>query len=153
MFLAAHFNLMLEDSFNRFPNRQQRMRNIRLLQIAYCIFILLVVALADLGLMSWFREYASQYPGIDKAIHFFLVGGLSWVLIFAFDAKRLFLWGSSLFVGTIVTIALVTLEESSQLLIDARRFELLDLLADYLGILVAEIVTRRRYVNARRSNV
>ena len=152
MFLAAHFNLMLEDSFNRFPNRQQRMRNIRLLQIAYCIFILLVVALADLGLMSWFREYASQYPGIDKAIHFFLVGGLSWVLIFAFDAKRLFLWGSSLFVGTIVTIALVTLEESSQLLIDARRFELLDLLADYLGILVAEIVTRRACLGARRSN-
>ena len=143
---------MLEDSFNRFPNRQQRMRNIRLLQIAYCIFILLVVALADLGLMSWFREYASQYPGIDKAIHFFLVGGLSWVLIFAFDAKRLFLWGSSLFVGTIVTIALVTLEESSQLLIDARRFELLDLLADYLGILVAEIVTRRACLGARRSN-
>ena len=152
MFLAAHFNLMLEDSFNRFPNRQQRMRNIRLLQIAYCIFILLVVALADLGLMSWFREYAGEYPGIDKAIHFFLVGGLSWVLIFAFNAKRLFLWESSLFVGTIVTIALVTLEESSQLLIDARRFELLDLLADYLGILVAEIVTRRACLGARRSN-
>ena len=128
------------------------MQNIRLLQIGYCLFILLVVALADLGLMSWFREYASQYPGIDKPIHFFLVGGLSWVLIFAFNAKRLFLWGSSLFVGTIVTTALVTLEESSQLLIDARGFELLDLLADYLGILVAEIVTRRACLGARRSN-
>ena len=150
--LAAHFNLLLEDSFNRFPNRQQQMRNIRLLQIAYCIFILLVVALADLGLMSWFREYAGEYPGIDKAIHFFLVGGLSWVLIFAFNAKRLFLWGSSLFVGTIVTIALVTLEESSQLLIAARRFELLDLLANYLGILVAEMMARRGCVSARRSN-
>jgi len=152
MFLAAHFNLMLEDSFNRFPNRQQRMRNIRLLQIAYCIFILLVVALADLGLMSWFREYAGQYPGIDKAIHFFLVGGLSWVLIFVFNAKRMNFFGSSLFFGTIVAFALVTLEESSQLLIDARRFELLDLLADYLGILVAEIVTRRACLGARRSN-
>ena len=70
-----------------------------LLQITYCIFILLVVALADLGLMSWFREYASQYPGIDKTIHFFLVGGLSWVLIFAFNARRLFLRGSSLLLG------------------------------------------------------
>jgi len=129
------------------------MQNIRLLQIGYCLFILLVVALADLGFMSWFREYASQYPGIDKVIHFILVGGLSWALIFLFNAKRLFLFGSSLFVGTIVTSALVTLEECSQLLVAARRFELFDLLADYLGILVAEIVTRRRYVNARRSNV
>ena len=129
------------------------MQNIRLLQIGYCLFILLAVVLADLGLMSWFREYASQYPGIDKAIHFFLVGGLSWVLIFAFNARRLFLRGSSLFVGTIVTIALVTVEESSQLLIDARRFELLDLLADYFGILVAEMMARRSCVSARRNNV
>ena len=151
--MAAHFNLLLEDSFNPFPNRQQQMRNIRLLQIAYCTFIMLVVALADLGLMSWFREYASQYPGIDKTIHFFLVGGLSWVLIFAFNARRLFLRGSSLFVGTIVTIALVTAEESPQLLMDARRFELLDLLADYFGILVAEMMARRSCVSARRSNV
>ena len=150
--LAAHFNLLLEDSFNRFPNRQQQMRNIRLLQIVYCIFILLVVVLADLGLMSWFREYASQYPGIDKPIHFFLVGGLSWVLIFAFNAKRINLLGSRLFFGTIVTFALVTLEESSQLLIAARRFELLDLLANYLGILVAEMMARRSCVSARRNN-
>jgi len=128
------------------------MQNIRLLQIVYCIFILLVVVLADLGLMSWFREYAGQYPGVDKAIHFFLVGGLSWVLIFAFNAKRINLLGSRLFFGTIVTFALVTLEESSQLLIAARRFELLDLLADYLGILVAEMMARRGCVSARRSN-
>jgi polysaccharide biosynthesis protein VpsQ len=128
------------------------MQNIRLLQIVYCTFILLAVVLADLGLMSWFREYASQYPGIDKAIHFILVGGLSWVLIFAFNAKRMNLLGSSLYVGTILTFALVTLEECSQLLIATRRFELLDLLADYLGILVAEILTRRACVSARRSN-
>ena len=128
------------------------MQNIRLLQIVYCTFILLVVVLADLGLMSWFREYASQYPGIDKAIHFILVGGLSWVLIFAFNAKRMNLLGSSLYVGTILTFALVTLEECSQLLIATRRFELLDLLADYLGILVAEILTRRARVSARRSS-
>ena len=128
------------------------MQNIRLLQIAYCIFILLVVALADLGLMSWFREYASQYPGIDKAIHFILVGFLSRILIFAFNAKQLNLLGSSLFVGTIVTFSLVTLEECSQLLIATRRFELWDLLADYLGILVAEMLARRFSVSIRRNN-
>ena len=128
------------------------MQNIRRLQIGYCLFILLAVVLADLGLMSWFREYASQYPGIDKTIHFFLVGGLSWVLIFAFNEKRINLLGARLFFGTIVTFALVTLEESSQLLIDARQFELLDLLADYFGILVAEMMARRGCVSARRTN-
>ena len=129
------------------------MQKIRFLQFFYCAFVLLVVLLADLGLMSWFREYARQYPGIDKVLHFILVGFLSWILIFAFNAKRLNLLGSSLFVGTIVTFSLVTLEECSQLLIATRRFELLDLLADYLGILVAEMLARRSSVSIRRSNV
>jgi polysaccharide biosynthesis protein VpsQ len=129
------------------------MQKIRFLQFFYCVFVLLVVLLADLGLMSWFREYASQYPGIDKVLHFILVGFLSWILIFAFNAKRLNLLGSSLFVGTIVTFSLVTLEECSQLLIATRRFELLDLLADYFGILVAEMLARRFSVSIRRNNV
>ncbi len=129
------------------------MQNIRFLQFFYCAFVLLVVLLADLGLMSWFWEYPRQYPGIDKALHFILVGGLSWVLIFAFNAKRLNLLGSSLYAGTILTLALVTLEECSQLLIATRRFELLDLLADYLGILVAEMLARKSSVSIRRSNV
>ena len=129
------------------------MQNIRFLQFFYCVFVLLVVLLADLGLMSWFWEYSRQYPGIDKVLHFILVGLLSWILIFAFNAKRLNLLGLSLFVGTIVTFALVTLEECSQLLIATRRFELLDLLADYLGILVAEMLARRSSVSIRRNNV
>ncbi len=129
------------------------MQNIRFLQFFYCAFVLLVVLLADLGLMSWFWEYPRQYPGIGKALHFILVGGLSWVLIFAFNAKRLNLLGSSLYAGTILTLALVTLEECSQLLIATRRFELLDLLADYLGILVAEMLARKSSVSIRRSNV
>ena len=143
----------IKKSFECLPKRKQHMQNIRFLQIFYCILILLVVVLADLGFMSWFREYASQYPGIDKAIHFILVGFLSWILIFAFNAKRLNLLGSSLYAGTILTLALVTLEESSQLLIVTRRFELLDLLADYLGILVAEMLARRSSVSIRRNNV
>ena len=135
------------------PGAPNSMRNTHLLLFLYCTFILLVVLLADLGLMSWFWEYPRQYPGIDKVLHFILVGGLSWILIFAFNAKRLNLLGLSLYVGTILTVALVTLEECSQLLIATRRFELFDLLADYLGILVAEMLARRSSVSIRRSNV
>ena len=90
----------IKKSFEGLHKRKQHMQNIRFLQIFYCIFILLVVVLADLGLMSWFREYASQYPGIDKVLHFILVGFLSWILIFAFNAKRLNLLGLSLWAGS-----------------------------------------------------
>ncbi len=132
------------------PGAPNSMRNTHLLLFLYCTFILLVVLLADLGLMSWFREYAHQYPGLDKALHFSLVGFLSWILIFAFNVKRVNLLGLGLYAGTMLTLVLVTLEEFSQLLIATRRFELFDLLADYLGILAAEILARRLRLNNRK---
>ena len=52
--------------------------------------------------------------------------------------------GLRIFVGTIVVVTVVTLEEVAQLWIYTRRFELIDLLAGYLGIATAEIALRRQ---------
>ena len=52
--------------------------------------------------------------------------------------------GLGIFVGTTVVVTVVTLEEVAQLWIYTRRFELIDLLAGYLGIAKAEIVLRRQ---------
>ena len=46
--------------------------------------------------------------------------------------------------GTIVVVTVVTLEEVAQLWIYTRRFEVIDLIASYLGIATAEIVLRRQ---------
>ena len=54
--------------------------------------------------------------------------------------------GLGIFVGTTVVVTVVTLEEVAQLWIHTRRFELIDLLADYLGIATADIALRRKLV-------
>ena len=111
----------------------------------YCIFIVAVLTVADLGLMSRnsvFLLVASSE--LDKVAHFILVGILAWLFNSAFRLGQLNLGGLRIFIGTILVVAVVTLEEVAQLWRYTRRFELIDLLAGYLGIATAEIVLRRQ---------
>ena len=118
--------------------------NIRLLFFLYCIFIVAVLLAADLGLMPKISAFVQGYSGLDKVGHFILVGILAWLLNSAFRLGQLNLGGLRIFIGTIVVVTVVTLEEVAQLWIYTRRFELIDLLAGYLGIATAEIALRRK---------
>jgi len=110
----------------------------------YCIFIVTVLLVADLGLMPNISALLHGYSGLDKVGHFILVGILAWLFNSAFRLGQLNLGGLKIFVGTIVIATVVTLEEVAQLWIYTRRFELIDLLAGYLGIATAEIALRRQ---------
>ena len=70
----------------------------------------------------------------------------SWLFNSAFRLGQLNLGGLRIFIGTIVVVTVVTLEEVAQLWIYTRRFELIDLLAGYLGIATADIALRRKSV-------
>jgi hypothetical protein len=54
--------------------------------------------------------------------------------------------GLGIFVGTIVVITVITLDEVAQLWIYTRRFELIDLFAGHLCIATADIALRRKSV-------
>ena len=112
--------------------------------VLYCIFIVAVLLVADLGLMPNISALLQGYSGLDKVGHFILVGILAWLLNSAFRLGQLKLGRLRIFVGTIVVVTVVTLEEVAQLWIHTRRFELIDLLAGYLGIATAEIALRRQ---------
>ena len=118
--------------------------NIRLLFFLYCIFIVAVLLVADLGLMPNISALLQGYSGLDKVGHFILVGILAWLFNSAFRLGQLNLGGLRIFIGTIVVVTVVTLEEVAQLWIYTRRFELIDLLAGYLGIATADIALRRK---------
>ena len=110
----------------------------------YCIFIVAVFLVADLGLMPNISDLIQGYSGLDKVGHFILIGILAWLFNSAFRLGQFNLGGLRIFVGTIVVATVVTLEELAQLWIDTRRFELIDLLAGYLGIAAADITLRRK---------
>jgi len=115
----------------------------------YCVFIGVVLLTADLGLMP----NVIGDSGLDKIGHFILIGIFAWLFNSAFRLGEISLVGLRIFVGTIVVVTVVTLEEVAQLWIHTRRFELIDLLADYLGIAAAEIALRRQSLLGRLKKV
>jgi len=82
--------------------------------------------------------------GLDKIGHLILIGIFAWLFNSALRLGEINLFGLRIFVGTVVVVTVVTLEEVTQLWIHTRRFELFDLFANYLGIAAAEVVLRRK---------
>jgi polysaccharide biosynthesis protein VpsQ len=100
--------------------------------IGFAICIGLVVVVADVGLGGGLFARLRHIPGGDKTGHFVLMGTLSFLVNMSLGAARL---GSTrLLTGSVAVAAVVTLEEFSQLALAARGFSLLDLAANYAGI-------------------
>ena len=116
--------------------------NVRLMFFLYCICIVSLLLLTDLGLIPEISAFLHGGFGRDKVAHFVLVGLFAWLFNSVFSLGYINLARLRIFVGTVVIVAVLTLEELTQLWIPTRHFELLDLLAGYLGMGTAEIVLR-----------
>ncbi len=105
------------------------------LAVLFTLFILLIIVMADRGVLAHYLGFLYLYPYGDKVGHFFLYG----ILAFLLD---LTLFGSvppqsrkSLAVKTGLILALlIGLEEFSQRYFSSRTFDLVDLAFSYLGV-------------------
>jgi len=114
------------------------------LAILFSLFILLVIALADTGSMPRFLKAIYDFPHGDKLGHFLLYGLLAFfvttALIGAFSnrsPRRVALW------TCLVLATLIGVEEFSQRYFSSRTFDLVDLTASYLGVIVGGWVAYR----------
>ncbi len=114
---------------------------------AVAVFGLLawVILEADLGKPNFFIQLGASMPYGDKIGHLILFGTLALLLIFATRARQLALGPVRLYLGVVLTLGFALLEEVSQLLFPSRSFELLDILADLLGVTLATILTTTFY--------
>ena len=104
--------------------------------VLFTIFIILVIILADRGLLGPLH-FIYDFPYGDKAGHFILYGLLNFFITLAsirsllrFDPKRV-----TLSIGLILAL-LIGAEEYSQKFFANRTFDLIDLLASYIGLVV-----------------
>ena len=104
--------------------------------VLFTIFIILVIILADRGLLGSLH-FIYDFPYGDKAGHFILYGLLNFFITLAsmrsllrFDPKRV-----ALSIGLILAL-LIGAEEYSQKFFANRTFDLIDLLASYIGLVV-----------------
>ena len=119
---------------------------IRRLAIAFSIFLIIVIIIADLGYLRFIFKILNRVPRSDNILHFILIGTLTYLitasLIETFPLR-------SHTVITIISMAVLgfifTLEEVSQAPLRTRDASLADLLSNYAGILFFGFLAWRRY--------
>ncbi len=107
------------------------------LAVLFSLFIIGVIILADQDAIPPFVRALYDFPNGDKLGHFILYGMLNFFLTAAFvralpnrTSSRV-----ALSVGLILALA-VAAEEFSQQYFSARTFDLVDLFASYVGLLI-----------------
>jgi hypothetical protein len=85
---------------------------------------------------SIFFRIINQAPYGDKLSHFLLVGLLTLLVNLSFRNRRISIGSRKWLLGSVLVLIVITLEELSQSLIPSRELDAMDLLANYLGVLV-----------------
>ena len=98
------------------------------------LFVGTLIGLADAGRGRELFAWVAHVPAGDKFGHFMLFGGLAFLANTALAGARL-QWGAiTLLKGSLFVLVPTVIEEFSQLFFRSRTFDLLDLLADGVGI-------------------
>ena len=105
------------------------------LAILFTLFILLVIVLADAGILAHYVGFVYKLPFADKTGHFILYGILALLIDLALfrvhpDQSR---WRIAVWSGLVLSL-LIGLEEISQQGFSSRSFDLMDLTFSYLGV-------------------
>ena len=82
-------------------------------------------------------------PYGDKAGHFLLYGGLTFLLNLALDNHRTKLFSRPVLSGSLLVGAFAVLEEFTQIALPTRNFELVDILFDLFGIITFSYLALR----------
>ncbi len=103
--------------------------------LGWLVMVAIIVFCADRRLFGAFFVLVNSYPGMDKVGHFILMGGMAFVFNVAFNLRTWPFLGRRWLLASPLVALVVTAEEFSQRWIPSRTFDLLDLTADYAGIL------------------
>ena len=107
---------------------------------AFLAFIIAVIYAADRHLARGFFGWVQSFPLGDKAGHFVLMGTLAFLLNRALACRTI---PPGLQLGSVIVAVFVVVEEISQRWLPWRTFDYGDLVADFVGIALADWLARR----------
>ncbi len=116
-----------------------------LLRITFVLFttaFLSIIVIADRGHADLFWNLVGRVPCGDKLGHLGLVGTLSFLLNLLLEGRRAPGRWSPMMLGSLLLLVFMTLEEASQAFIPHRSFDLLDGLANIIGVFCGEGLVR-----------
>ena len=111
--------------------------------ILWLLFVASIITCADLSLARCLFEVAGRYPGSDKLAHAVGMCTLAFTFNYALHTRTVPLKCCHVQLGGFIVAVVMTIEECSQIWIPCRTFDLLDLAANYAGILCAGWITQR----------
>jgi len=109
---------------------------IKILCTVYIFILAGIVVLADIRETQFLFNFIRRLPFGDKVGHFFLMGMFSFVVNLALSARTTGVWKLRYMLGSVIVLAIVTVEEFSQIFVRGRTFDAGDLAADAAGILL-----------------
>ncbi|WP_428242764.1 VanZ family protein [Gynuella sp.] len=112
-----------------------------LITLLFVLFIARIIFLADTGAESIFFDLVKATPYGDKVGHFCLFGLLTLLLNWATRFRQLGCYRWRPYLGSMLVVVFVVLEELSQGFFPTRTLDITDLLADAVGITVFSIIS------------
>ena len=110
--------------------------NTRSITVLYILLLASIIYLADHHQYYSIFSIIRIIPGGDKCGHFLLMGLFSFLLNASLCCRTVEVFLRRMLLGSVIVSVVVTLEELSQIFLQYRSFDLVDLLFDYLGIWV-----------------
>ncbi|MCO4781120.1 MAG: VanZ family protein [Candidatus Cloacimonetes bacterium] len=108
----------------------------------FVVFLVWTITIANNGSGSTYFSFLKYIPGGDKTGHFVLMGSFCFLANCAIGKKVFNLFFAEILKGTLIVFLIVLFEECSQYFIKSRTFDLQDLGADILGIIVFDLLYR-----------
>lgn len=115
-------------------------------------FILWIIYLANTGGNSIFFDLIRHIPYGDKVGHMLLFGLLTYVANLALQSRHFSLGRIPLYYGAVLVSIFVLSEEISQGFIPSRTLDIIDLVADAVGITLFSYLSclTQRYIDKQR---
>lgn len=118
-----------------------------LLPLSFFLFISYIIFLADTADYNFAFRVVGHIPYGDKMCHALLYGIMAFLLNYGLGFRKLHLFGVMAitpYIGSIIVLTFATLEECSQYFIPSRTFDLWDLGADFVGVVLFSIIKERK---------
>ena len=116
--------------------------NLKILTLTYLLSFAGIVVLANSGSELSFIIFSKikVIPFYDKILHVLLLGGMTYLFNSAFNFPKIQIGNFAFLLWTLLIGIGITIEEFSQIFNPYRNFEIPDLICNYAGILMGNMV-------------
>jgi VanZ family protein len=110
------------------------------LALAYAFGILVLLVLADFGVLRPVTDALAGLNHLDKVVHFAMYGSLAFVVNWALVGRAGWSLLRAIVTGSSIVMIASTVDEYSNLLVPVRGWSLADLAANFLGIVCVGVL-------------